>query len=238
MSNDQPAKKILITGATSGIGKAVAIELAGHGHQLALCGRSSEKLNDVIAACNAACKVHDTFDVTAPGAAADFINQAAATLDGLDVVIHCAGVGLIKTVADTTDGEFTRVTNINMRGTFLVAQAASKVFAEAKAGLFITFPGILGRAVMKNAAAYIASKFAVTGMMRAMAQEYQRQNVKYSLFFLGGVDSPFWDDLAMNPQRDKMLPLEQVVELVVQTLNLPSHLVLNEVVLQPESHQM
>ena len=91
---------------------------------------------------------------------------------------------------------------------------------------------------MKNAAAYIASKFAVAGLIRAMALEHQRSGIKYSLFYFGGVDSPFWDELAMNPQRDKMIPLEQAAEMVVQTLGLPPHLVLNEVVLQPDSHQM
>ncbi len=239
MSEEKKQRKILITGATSGIGRAVAESLASDGHHLAICGRNSERLNQLAGACSgAATLVKEEFDVIEPGVAAKFVEQAAAQMSGLDAVVHCAGVGLIKPVADTTDGEFTRVTNINMRGTFLVAQAASKIFAEAKSGLFITFPGILGRSVMKNAAAYIASKFAISGMIKAMAQEYQRYNVKYSLFYLGGVDSPFWDNLAMNPQREKMIPVSQVAEMVVQTLHLPQHLVLNEVVLQPDSHQL
>lgn len=236
---DIPTKKVLITGATGGIGGTVARRLAREGHALALTGRDRGRLDDLAADCADAATIHhEALDVTAPGEAARFVNEAVEALDGLDGVVHCAGVGLIKTVADTTDAEFTRVTNINMRGTFLVAQASARVFAEAKSGLFITFPGILGRAVMRNAAAYIASKFAVAGLIRAMATEYQRVGVKFSLFYLGGVDSPFWDELAMNPQRDKMIPLEQAADLVVRTLSLPPHLVLNEVVLQPDSHQL
>jgi NAD(P)-dependent dehydrogenase (short-subunit alcohol dehydrogenase family) len=122
--------------------------------------------------------------------------------------------------------------------TFLVAQAAARLMGEQKHGLFLTIPGILGRAVMKNAAAYIASKFAVTGLIKAMAQEYQRVGVRFSLLHLGGVDTPFWDDLGMKVQRDKMIPAGTAADLIVQALELPPHLVLNELVLQPDSHQL
>jgi hypothetical protein len=56
--------------------------------------------------------------------------------------------------------------------------------AAQKHGLFITLPGILGKAVMKNAAAYIASKFGVTGLIKTLAQEYQRSGIRFCLFFL------------------------------------------------------
>ena len=91
---------------------------------------------------------------------------------------------------------------------------------------------------MKNAAAYCASKYAVAGMVKCFAQEYARSGVRFGLFHFGGVNTPFWDALSVNFQRDKMIPVETAAALVLQAIDAPDHLVLSEVVLQPESHQL
>ena len=231
--------KFLITGASSGIGREIAIRLAARGAKLILHGRSESKLSDVASLCTGASLVESfASDLTVPHAAEAIVTKAAESMGGIDCVIHCAGIGLIKPAADTTDAEFSKVVNTNLRGTFLVAQAACKVMAAQKHGLFITLPGILGKAVMKNAAAYIASKFGVTGLIKTLAQEYQRSGVRFCLFFLGGVDSPFWDEINMAVQRDKMIPVSTAADLILQAIDAPPHLVLAEVVLQPESHQL
>jgi len=229
----------LITGASSGIGRELAIRLAARGATLTLNGRSETKLADVASTCTGAASVSIVAaDITAPGAAESLLASAVQSMGAIDCVIHCAGIGLIKPAADTTDAEFTKIVNINLRGTFLVARESCRIMAAQKHGLFITLPGILGKAVMKNAAAYIASKFGVTGLIKTFAQEYQRSGIRFCLFFLGGVDTPFWDEINMGVQRDKMIPVSTVVDLIVQAIDAPPHLVLAEVVLQPESHQL
>lgn len=231
--------KFLITGASSGIGREVALRLAARGAKLTLHGRSESKLSDVASLCTGASMVETfAFDLTLPHAAEAIVTKAAGSMGGIDCVVHCAGIGLIKPAADTTDAEFSKIVNTNLRGTFLIAQSACKVMAAQKHGLFITLPGILGKAVMKNAAAYIASKFGVTGLIKALAQEYQRSGIRFCLFFLGGVDSPFWDEINMAVQRDKMIPVSTAADLILQAIDAPPHLVLAEVVLQPESHQL
>jgi NAD(P)-dependent dehydrogenase (short-subunit alcohol dehydrogenase family) len=231
--------KFLITGASSGIGRELAVRLAARGSKLTLSGRSEAKLKQAAEACTGASSVEIVAaDITAPGAAEGLLARANESMGGLDCVIHCAGIGLIKSAADTGDAEFTKVVNTNLRGTFLIARESCKVMAAQKHGLFITLPGILGKAVMKNASAYIASKFGVTGLIKTFAQEYARSGIRFCLFFLGGVDSPFWDDLSMTVQRDKMIPVATAADLILQAIDAPPHLVLAEVVLQPESHQL
>ena len=231
--------KFLITGASSGIGRAVAIRLASRGAKLTLSGRSETKLAEVATACTGAAYIESiASDLTVPHAAESLVAKANESMGGIDCVIHCAGIGLIKPAADTTDAEFSKIVNTNLRGTFIIAQSACKVMAAQKHGLFITLPGILGKAVMKNAAAYIASKLGVTGLIKALAQEYQRSGIRFCLFFLGGVDSPFWDEINMAVQRDKMIPVSTAADLILQAIDAPPHLVLAEVVLQPESHQL
>lgn len=226
-------KKVLITGASSGIGRETARLLLGKGWPVFGHGRSSERLAEIFPT-----RHFLASDLTAPATISKVLETSETALGGLDAVVHCAGVGLIKPALETTDAEFTRVLNINTRVTFLLAQGAARIFTAQKRGLFLTLPGILGKAVMKNASAYIASKYAVTGMLKAMGQEWQRLGVQISLLHLGGVDSPFWDDLGMPVQRDKMIPPAVAAQWIGQILELPPHLVLGELTLQPESHQL
>lgn len=232
--------KFLITGASSGIGRAVAIKLAARGAMLLLNGRAAERLGPVAGECIAAggTGVVHPGDLTSPGVVETLFRAAHDQIGGLDGVIHCAGVGLIKPTLETTDAEFSRVMNVNARGTFLVAREACRFFSTQKRGLFITLPGILGRVGMRNAAAYAASKFAVTGMLKCMTQEFQRSGVRICLLHLGGVDTPFWDNIEMNVQRDRMIPVDVAASAVLSAIDLPPNLVLNEIILQPESHQL
>jgi NAD(P)-dependent dehydrogenase (short-subunit alcohol dehydrogenase family) len=224
---------ILITGASSGLGAELAKRLAARGDSLFLTGRSDEKLENLGLGV-----AYGAADLTASGAAEKVIASAVAALGSLDVVIHCAGVGLIKSAAETTDSEFTHVMNVNTRAAFLLAREACKTMALAKRGLFITIPGILGKAPMRNASAYVASKYALTGMIKCFAQEYQRSGLRFCLFHLGGIDTPFWDTIQMAVQRDKMIPVSTAADLILQAIDAPPHLVLSEVVMQPESHQL
>jgi short-subunit dehydrogenase len=224
---------ILITGASSGVGAELAGRLAVRGDSVFLSGRSEEKLK--------ALGLNAPFfaaDLTSSGAAEKLVSSALSEMGSIDVVIHCAGIGLIKPAADTTDAEFTQVMNVNTRAAFLLARESCKAMATAKKGLFITIPGILGKAPMRNASAYVASKYALTGMIKCFAQEYQRSGLRFCLFHLGGIDTPFWDQIQMAVQREKMIPVAAAADLILQAIDAPPHLVLSEVVMQPESHQL
>jgi len=226
-------ERFLITGATGGIGSALVEKLNDRGAKLFLHGRDESKLKDLPGD-------HPTHaaDLVTPGAIEELVNAAAESLDGIECVIHCVGAGLIKSAADTSDAEFSKLLNLNTRVTYLTAKYASLAMARHKSGMFLTFPGILGKAVMKNASAYITSKFAVTGAIKALSQEFQRSGIRYGLFYFGGVDSPFWDHLDMKVQRDKMIPTSVAADAVLHAIDLPTDLVLNEVTLQPDSHQL
>jgi len=232
--------KFLITGASSGIGRAVARKLAARGATLLLNSRAAEQLAPVAADCIAAggVGVVHAGDLTTPGVAESLFKAAQDQLGGLDAVIHCAGVGLIKPTVETSDEDFSRVMNINARATFLVAREACRFFAAQNRGLFITLPGVAGRAGVRNSSAYAASKFAVSGMLKSMALEFQRNNVRFCQLHLGGVDTPFWDGLQMNVQRDRLIPVDVAANTILAAIDLPSHLVLNEIVLQSENHQL
>ncbi len=109
---------------------------------------------------------------------------------------------------------------------------------KQKSGSVVVLPGILGRAAMSQAAAYCASKFALTGLVKALAMEYKRAGVRFSLLHLGGVNTSFWDSMTMRVQREKMLTVDAAARAVFFAATQEGDGVLGELVLQPESHQL
>ncbi len=235
-------KTALITGAGSGIGREVARELARRGVSVALAGRTEDTLTETAAQIGyeGGDAVVIPCDVTDPASVENLIAETTRAFDGLDILVNSAGVGLIKPLDTTTASEMDRLFDTNVKGLMLVTQAALRpMVAGGKGGHIINIAGILGKAPMANASLYCASKYAVTGFSKALQLEVSRKhNVKVSLMYLGGVDSPFWDDIDMKVQRDKMLSIADAAGAIITVLTQPANLVLGEFTLQPESHQL
>ena len=235
-------KTALITGAGSGIGREVALELARRGVSVALAGRTESKLMETAAQIGyeGGDAVTITADVTDPVQVEKLVAETTRAFDGLDILINSAGVGLIKPLETTTAADMERLLDINVKGLMLTTQAALRPMISAgQGGHIVNIAGILGKAAMANASIYCASKYAVTGFSKALQLEVSRKhNIKVSLLYLGGVDSPFWDNIDMKVQRDKMLTIADAAGAILTVLTQPAHLVLGEFTLQPESHQL
>jgi NAD(P)-dependent dehydrogenase (short-subunit alcohol dehydrogenase family) len=145
---------------------------------------------------------------------------------------------VLKPFAETTEAEFVRLVGVNALGAFLLCKAIVPLMERQRGGHIIALPGILGRAPMAQAAAYCASKYALTGMLKSLALETKRAGVRFSLLHLGGVDSSFWDQISMRVQRDKMLTVEAAARAVFFAASQEGEGVVGELVLQPESHQL
>jgi short-subunit dehydrogenase len=105
-------------------------------------------------------------------------------------------------------------------------------------GAVVAIPGILGKAPMMQASVYCAAKYALTGMIKCLAQEYKRYGVRFSLMHFGGVDSSFWDSIEMKVQRDKMLSIEAAASSIFFSATQEGEGVMSEIILVPESHQI
>ena len=90
---------------------------------------------------------------------------------------------------------------------------------------------------MPKASGYAASKWALTGMAKALAQDFRRMGISFSLLYLGGVDTPFWDNISMRVQGKKMLAPTDAARAIRFAIEQPSGGVVNEITIQPESHQ-
>jgi NAD(P)-dependent dehydrogenase (short-subunit alcohol dehydrogenase family) len=232
-------KVIIITGASSGIGRATALALAKLGARLGLAARNYTALSavaDQVRQLGAQAVAVPT-DVTQKDQVADLVSEVLATFGRIDGLVNCAGVGVIRPVEQLTEEDIDRTYAVNTKGVILVSQAVGAAMLKTGGGRIVTPVGTMGRYVMRGSVAYSASKWGAVGALKAMATEWQRSGIGISLLYLGGVNSPFWDAIDMKVQRDKMLSVEDAAQAIVSALQTPAGSVLNELVLQPDSHQ-
>ncbi len=233
---------VLIVGGSGGVGTASAKLFSKAGAKIVLAARNRDKAEATAKEINSSggeAYVIDV-DVTDSESVDKMTSDVISELGKVDVLINAFGLGVIKPLLDVEPANAKEVIDVNVYGTFLVTRSVLKHMAEAKSGKVVMIPGILGKAVMRGSSVYSASKFAVTGMTKALVDEHKRSNVKFTLMYLGGIDTPFWDSdmIDMRVQRDKMLTTDEVAKAIYYAINQPGNSVLNEIVIQPDSHQM
>lgn len=235
-------KIVLIVGGSGGIGSATAKKFGQAGAKVVLAARNKSKAEEV------AKEINDTggeafaieTDATDPSAVDKMATEVENQLGKIDILINAFGQGIIQPFMDIDPADAKEVIEVNVYGTFLVTQTVMKHMKEDEPTSVVMFPGTMGKFVMKNASVYAASKFAIQGFTKALIEEQRRGKTKFSLLYLGGVDTPFWDDerISMRVKKEMMLTTGEVADAVFYAIDQPSGSVLNEMVIQPQSHQL
>jgi short-subunit dehydrogenase len=239
MENSTTAKAlVLLTGATSGIGKHTALALAKAGYPLALVARSEDKLQQI-------CSEIEALHVQ--GAVASYFPQDLTELKSLEsvvekiekdrgsigVLINNAGMGYIKPLLETPIQEWQQVLDLNLTAIFALTQSVVRRMVGRREGLVVNLCSIAAQRTFPNWGAYSASKFALLALSRTLAQEVRSSGVRVTALCPGAVDTPLWDSLDKDFDRTQMLSPEIVAQWIVQTLALPPQAVLEEAILMP-----
>lgn len=234
-------KTVLVVGAGRGIGRATAELFSGANANLVISSRNEAELmeleyklntkgNSNVLTCEA--------DASVASDVESLVASATERFGGIDYLVHAAGMGILKPFGELTSDDLETLLNANVKTAFNVMQAVLPIMSANKFGRVVLFPGILGKAPMMQASAYCAAKYALTGMTKCLAQEYKRFGIRFTLMHLGGVDSPFWDNIAMKVQRDKMLSIDAAANAAFFAATQEGEGVMAEVVLMPENHQL
>lgn len=238
---DLNGKTCLVFGAGRGIGKRVAELFSNAGANLVLSSRTGSELLELEYQLNAEGNTN-VLAMAADAAEREqvdaVVNAAIDRFSSVDYLVHATGLGILKPFGELTSADLDNLLNANLRSAFNVLQAVLPHMSEQKFGRVVAFPGILGKAPMMQAAGYCAAKYALTGMVKCLAQEYKRFGIRFSLMHLGGVDSSFWNDVTMRVDRTKMLTVEAAANAAFFAATQQGEGVMAEVVLMPESHQL
>ena len=228
-------KVIVVVGATGGIGSVLTRKLANAGARLVLVARDKDKLVTLAEELSGEVAVIPT-DITQPEQVDALFAEIIADFGQIDALVNAAGAGVMMPYGNLDPADLDAMLDVNLKGSFYTCQAAAELMQERKSGHICNVVGILGKHSMPMAAAYCASKYAVVGFSKCMAEELKRFGVKFTLFYFGGVDSPFWDNVSLKVDRQKMLSPETAASAIMYALGADAQAVPMEINIQPESH--
>lgn len=186
-------KTALITGATSGIGKATAQLFAQHNINLILCGRNAAKLSDLKQELGTLVNVHTLcFDVSNEAAVFAQINSLKATHPRIDILLNNAGNAHGRsTFQDGDINDYNLMIDINVKGLIYVSKAVLPFMMPYKSGHIVNIGSIAGQEVYEQGNVYNASKFAVDALSKAMRIDLVKEKIKVSQLNPGAVHTDF-----------------------------------------------
>tara|TARA_B100001996_G_C18492228_1_gene528083 strand:+ start:43 stop:777 length:735 start_codon:yes stop_codon:yes gene_type:complete len=185
-------KKILITGASGGIGKELVKKFISLGGNVLGSGTKSEKL-DLLKKQYTDIKVKK-FDISEHSRIEEFIEDAALELGGLDILVNNAGTNMDNLSLRMKDDEWKKVIDINLTSTFLLSKYAIKKMLKNKFGRIVNITSVVGHTGNLGQSNYAASKAGIIGMSKSLAVEYAKKNITVNCVSPGFIVS----DMTMN----------------------------------------
>jgi NADP-dependent 3-hydroxy acid dehydrogenase YdfG len=235
MSDALSGKVALVTGAGRGIGRAIALAFAEEGAAVALVARSRADLAGVAAEIRerGGRALAVPTDVTQDAAVESVMENVAGELGRLDVLVTSAGTAFFAPVADSKPGDWDAMLALNLRAVMVCCRAALPTMMRQRSGTILNVASIAAKRALPGSAVYTATKMAVVGFSRVLAEELRAHGVRVGVLVPGAVDTPLWDSLGSSPPRDKMLRPEDVARAAVLMAALPPHASLEELTLLP-----
>lgn len=202
-------KNVLVTGASRGIGRAIALELAQHGANVAVNYAGSEEkaqsvVNEIKKLGSTSFKVQA--DVANESDVKAMVKQTIDTFGSLDILINNAGITSDNLLMRMKEEEFDQVINTNLKGVFLCMKAVTRSMMRQRSGKIVNVASIVGVSGNPGQANYVAAKAGVIGMTKSIAQELASRNIHVNAVAPGFISTDMTDALS-DEQREQMLSM-------------------------------
>ncbi len=209
-------KKALVTGASRGIGQAIAIGLAGAGADVAIAGRSIDTLQDCAASIRSLGRsaLAVMMDVSNVVSCRNGVEEAAAELGGIDILINNAGVEQVSPSFDVDEVLWDHIVDTNLKGAFFVAQAAARAM---KGGAILNVCSLTSERGIPTAVPYGSSKTGLLGMTRGLAAEWAPKGIRVNAlapgYFRTALTDVFYQDANWQRAMLAKIPMGRFGEL-------------------------
>ncbi|WP_192350080.1 SDR family oxidoreductase [Algoriphagus sp. Y33] len=239
-------KVIAITGASSGIGEAIARHLSSLGAKVALGARRVDKLeaiaNDILK--NGGEAVYKELDVTKSEDVKDFVKFVITEFDTVDVFINNAGLMPLSMINAYEVEEWHKMIDVNIKGVLHGIAAALPVFEEKDSGQFVNITSVGDRWVGPTSTVYSATKFAVRAISDGLRQEVSK-NIRVTIVAPGATESelaetisdPALKKMAVEQFRTNLLPASAIAKAVAYAVSQPTDVDVNELVVRPTAQK-
>lgn len=233
-------KRALVTGASKGIGFAIADALLREGANVLICARNGGELEKAVSrlkqSANGKKVAAQAADVSQSEQVARLFEAVDRELGGLDILVNNAGLGVFRAAAELTVEEWDRVIGTNLSGAFYCSREALERFQKSRGGAIINISSLAGKNPFAGGSAYNASKFGLTGLTEATMLDHRQDNVRVSYIMPGSVDTAFGGERAQQHASWKIAP-EDIAEIVLGILRMPERTLISRVEVRPSRPQ-
>ena len=230
-------RTVLVTGASSGIGRETALAFAAAGANLVLVARRAKVLAKVAAEARklGAATLVASADVTEAAAVAGAFRKAVKRFGTVDIVVNNAGVMIPSPVVDLRTADLRKMLDVNLIGALHVMQEAVRVMREQDRGHIVNVASLAGRRGFSPLGGYCASKFALVGLTEALRTELVGEGIHVSLVLPGVVDTPMATQIQDDPDTAELWPaaLNMPPSWVVRSIFLAIRFRLAEIAVPP-----
>ena len=204
----------LLTGASRGIGRAIALELADLGFDLALVGRDQASLEETASLIPGTRVSLITADLSDPDSSKYIVERTVSAFGGLDLLVNCAGVPQKGPFTEVTPEEWDKVFAVNARAPFFICQAALEPLKKSSKPMVINIASVVGFKGYINQSVYSSSKHALTGFTKVFAKEVQPFGIRVHLISPGGVATEMVKKMRPDIDPSELIQPEEIAEIV------------------------
>jgi len=233
-------KHAVVTGAGSGVGRSVAIQLAQQGWAVALLGRRTETLNETVSIGSAPAKqfLVCPCDIGDENAVNEMAARVLREFGSVDVLVNAAGTNAPRRALEVLSRhDYHEMINTNLHGAYYCVQAFLPQMRSRHSGTIINVISEAGKqASPKAGPAYVMSKFGLAGLNQSINAEERGNGVRACAIFPGDIDTPLLDKRPSPPPADaraKMMKAEDVAACALFCINLPDHVIVEELTVRP-----
>jgi 3-oxoacyl-[acyl-carrier protein] reductase len=226
----------VVTGATEGIGRAIATTLGRAGARVAICARTETNVRRTVGDFCAAGvdAIGIPCDVSDPGAVERFATFVRQERGAPHVLVNNAGIGRFRPLEELSLDDWDAVMATNVRSLYLVTRAFLKDMKTSGGGTIVNVASLAGKNGVEGGTAYCASKHAVLGFSKALMLEVRKHNIRVVAICPGSVATPFMDKQdRFRPNRERVLTADDVAHAVLATVTVADRAMVSELDIRP-----
>ena len=222
----------IITGASSGLGKALSVKLSDK-YFVYLISRNVERLKkteDEILKKNNKCRII-VADISEKDSI-EYISSKIKDKRNIDLLVNNAGVAIFDNISNLSINDWVKQINVNLTASFLMTKMVVDSLKAKEKGSIVFVNSVAGLNPYKNSSAYVASKYGLKGFACSLREELREHNIKVMSFYPGAINTSLWDGMDMDVFREEMMSVEDVSNIIVDSINSPNNCVSEDVTIR------